>query len=58
MGNFVHVLLKPHGVNMFPVDWSITILKDTTPIREEMLHHGMQMVAQDGNVARCINPAF
>ena len=31
---------------------------ERNPNREEMLHHGMQMIAQDGNVPCCINPAF
>ena len=58
MGYFVLVLLNPPGNNTCLVDWSIVILKDTPPSREEMLHHGMQMIAQDGNIALCINLAF
>ena len=58
MGHFVLMLLKPPSGNMCPVDWSIVILKDTTHSMEEMLHHGMQMIAQDGNIVCCIKPAF
>ena len=58
MDNFVFVILKPPRDNTCPVDWSIAVLKDIPHSREEMLHHGMQMIAQDRNVARCINPAL
>ena len=58
MGYFVLVLLKPPGDETCPVDWSIGVLKDSLLSREEMLHHGMQMIAQDGNIALCINLAF
>ena len=58
MGNFVLTLLKPPGDNTCPVDWSIVGLKGTTLSSEEMLHYGMQMIAQDDNVGRCINPAL
>ena len=58
MGNSFLVLPKPPDVNTCPVDCSIVGLKGTPPSREEMLHNEMQMLTQDGNVARFINRAF
>ena len=58
MIHIIFILIKPFSDPSCPMDGSIVILEETTPIRIEMFHHRIKVITQNNFVLICSDPSL